>query len=109
LLKEEISSGGVVVFNNAILLLRKFNGDWVLPKGKVEQGETLEQAALREVSEESGVISIATDGALTRFLDIKSVDKALLNIYFGQVTEGREKGMKAAINKFKSRNGGKDK
>lgn len=61
------------------------------------------------VSEESGVISIATDGALTRFLDIKSVDKALLNIYFGQVTEGREKGMKAAINKFKSRNGGKDK
>ena len=55
MLKEEISSGGVVVFNNAILLLRKFNGDWVLPKGKVEQGETLEQAALREVSEESGV------------------------------------------------------
>ena len=55
MLKEEISSGGVVVFNNAILLLRKFNGDWVLPKGKVEQGEILEQAALREVSEESGV------------------------------------------------------
>ena len=55
MLKEEISSGGVVVFNNEILLLRKFNGDWVLPKGKVEQGETLEQAALREVSEESGV------------------------------------------------------
>ena len=36
-------------------LLRKFNGDWVLPKGKVEEGENNEEAALREVSEETGV------------------------------------------------------
>ncbi|RKD33402.1 NUDIX hydrolase [Thermohalobacter berrensis] len=54
-MKEEISSGGVVVFGNAILLLRKYNGDWVLPKGKVEEGETLRQTAAREVYEEGGV------------------------------------------------------
>lgn len=54
-MKEIISAGGIVNFNNTILLLRKFNGDWVLPKGKVEQGETLRQAALREVFEETGV------------------------------------------------------
>ena len=29
-------------------------GDWVLPKGKMESGETLEEAALREVKEETG-------------------------------------------------------
>ena len=29
-------------------------GDWVLPKGKMESGETLEEAALREVEEETG-------------------------------------------------------
>jgi 8-oxo-dGTP diphosphatase len=29
--------------------------DWSLPKGKVDPGETLEQAALREVEEETGV------------------------------------------------------
>ena len=52
---EEISSGGVVVFGNTILLLKKFNGDWVLPKGRIEKDETLEEAALREVLEESGV------------------------------------------------------
>lgn len=55
MLKEEISSGGVVVFNNSILLLKKFNGDWVLPKGKIESGESSSEAALREVLEESGV------------------------------------------------------
>ncbi len=51
---KEVSAGGVVVFNNAILLLKKFNGDWVLPKGRIEPGETLEETALREVFEESG-------------------------------------------------------
>lgn len=54
-MKEEISSGGVVVFGNAILLLKKYNGDWVLPKGKVEDGEDKADAALREVFEESGI------------------------------------------------------
>lgn len=51
----EISSGGVVVFGNTILLLKKYNGDWVLPKGRLEQGESIKSAALREVLEESGV------------------------------------------------------
>ncbi len=54
-MREEISAGGVVLFGNAILLLRKYNGDWVLPKGKVEKNEEKDEAALREVSEESGV------------------------------------------------------
>lgn len=53
-MREEISSGGVVVFDKSILLLRKFNGDWVLPKGRVEQNEELADAALREVFEEAG-------------------------------------------------------
>ena len=54
-MREEISSGGVIVFGNAILLLKKYNGDWVLPKGKVEPGEKKDEAALREVFEESGL------------------------------------------------------
>lgn len=62
-MKEEISAGGVVVFGNAILLLRKYNGDWVLPKGRVEKDEKLQEAALREVKEETGV-----DAILDRYL-----------------------------------------
>lgn len=53
-----ISCGGVVIFRGKILLLyknyrNKYEG-WVLPKGTVEEGETFEETALREVLEESG-------------------------------------------------------
>ncbi len=51
----EVSAGGVVIFGNAILLLKKYNGDWVLPKGRIEKNEKVEATALREVLEESGV------------------------------------------------------
>lgn len=54
-MKKIVSAGGIVSFHNTILMLKKFNGDWVLPKGKTEEGETLEQTALREVFEETGV------------------------------------------------------
>jgi len=54
-MRQEVSAGGVVVFGNAILLLRKYNGDWVLPKGKVEENEDINGAATREVFEEGGV------------------------------------------------------
>lgn len=52
---KEISAGGVVIQGKDVLVLRKFRGDWVLPKGRIEAGETLEETALREVGEESGV------------------------------------------------------
>lgn len=54
-MREEKSAGGVVVFGNAVLLLKKYNGDWVLPKGKIEKGEGKEDAAVREVREEAGI------------------------------------------------------
>lgn len=37
------------------------------------------------VSEETGIISVAVDGKLSRFLDIKTVEKTLLNIYLSQI------------------------
>ncbi len=38
-----------------LLIHRERYDDWSLPKGKLEPGETWEQAALREVEEETGV------------------------------------------------------
>lgn len=56
---EATSCGGVVIFRGKILLLyknyrNKYEG-WVFPKGTVEAGEELDETALREVEEESGV------------------------------------------------------
>lgn len=34
---KEVSAGGVVTFRNTILLLKRFNGDWVLPKGSIKK------------------------------------------------------------------------
>ena len=49
------AAGGIVVRDDGKMLLIKRNGRWDLPKGKVENGETLLQAALREVEEETGI------------------------------------------------------
>lgn len=53
------AAGGIVVRGGLVLLLRKRNLDEiVLPKGHVEDGETLEETALREVREETGYRSL---------------------------------------------------
>jgi 8-oxo-dGTP pyrophosphatase MutT (NUDIX family) len=36
-------------------IYREARGDWTFPKGKLDDGETFEQAALREVLEETGM------------------------------------------------------
>lgn len=64
---EVISAGGIVIHNNKLLMLRKKNGDWVLPKGRIEPGETLEETAIREVKEETNATGEILDyiGATT--------------------------------------------
>jgi 8-oxo-dGTP pyrophosphatase MutT (NUDIX family) len=52
---EEICAGGVVLQSGRFLALRRRNGVWLLPKGHVDPGETLEQTAVREVNEETGL------------------------------------------------------
>lgn len=49
------AAGGIVETDEGRRLLILRNGRYDLPKGKVEAGETLRQAALREVQEETGV------------------------------------------------------
>lgn len=41
-----------------IVLLQDLKARWSIPKGHVESGETLEQTAIREVGEETGLKSL---------------------------------------------------
>lgn len=63
-IERYVAAGGVIVCDGLVLVLRWPNrGEIRLPKGHIEPGETVRQAALREAREESGYVElqIATD------------------------------------------------
>lgn len=60
-----VAAGGVVVDGDRVLLLdRPSLGEVRLPKGHVEEGETVEAAAVREVVEETGYADVVIDADL---------------------------------------------
>src|SRR4051812_28786950 len=53
---EVRAAGGLVVRDGAVAVVhRPRYDDWSLPKGKLDPGESWEEAAVREVEEETGV------------------------------------------------------
>lgn len=50
-----VAGGGVVSNSDKDILLMYRRGYWDLPKGKLDDGETIEECALREVHEETGL------------------------------------------------------
>jgi 8-oxo-dGTP diphosphatase len=54
----EIEAAGGVVLDDegrVVIVHRQRYDDWSLPKGKLDPGESFEEAALREVEEETGL------------------------------------------------------
>ena len=52
------AAGGIVCNDKKQLLFIKRMGKWDLPKGKIEKGESIEEAAVREVEEECGISEV---------------------------------------------------
>ena len=52
---KEVSAGVVVFKDDLVLIIKHKNGHIDFPKGHVEGNETLEETAIREVFEETGI------------------------------------------------------
>lgn len=75
------AAGGIVTDDDGNLLIIHRNGRWDLPKGKVEAGETLLQAAIRETTEETGINADIQNNCLNSLNPIKTYH--IFNLYGG--------------------------
>jgi 8-oxo-dGTP pyrophosphatase MutT (NUDIX family) len=57
-MKKIIAAGGLVLNDKEELLMIFRRGKWDLPKGKLDDGEKIEDCAMREVKEETGLQEI---------------------------------------------------
>jgi 8-oxo-dGTP diphosphatase len=72
------AAGGLIVRSDGRIAVihRPRYDDWSLPKGKLEDGESFEDGALREVREETGIRGrIVEELSPTRYVDRKGRDK----------------------------------
>lgn len=53
------AAGGLVLNPKKEILFIYRNGIWDLPKGRIEKGESIETAAVREVEEECGIFNLS--------------------------------------------------
>jgi 8-oxo-dGTP diphosphatase len=87
---EVLAAGGLVLRDDHVAVVhRPKYDDWSLPKGKLDEGEDFEQAALREVWEETGIrCSLGRELGDTTYTDHK--DRSKLVRYYEMRPESGE-------------------
>jgi 8-oxo-dGTP pyrophosphatase MutT (NUDIX family) len=85
-MEQHLTHAGGVVFRNSrgerlFLVVSSSDGiSWVLPKGHIEPGESPEQAALREIVEEAGIVGEVVEQLSVRNF-IKNGQPALIQYF----------------------------
>ncbi len=72
------AAGGVVINDNEEILFIYRLDKWDLPKGKCEHGESYEETALREVTEECGINDLRIEKTLTTTMHTYEQDGVLI-------------------------------
>jgi len=83
-LRREFSAGGVVIKDRKeVLLIKNPSNIWTFPKGHIEKGETKEEAAVREVKEETNIDAEIVDylGEISYFFTWQGI-KVYKTVYF---------------------------
>jgi len=100
-----VTAAGGMVFNDKkeILFIYR-NKRWDLPKGKVEKGESLKEAALREVIEETGIQELEIRDFLQETFHVFQRKKKyklkvthwfeMFSVYSGEFTPEKSEGIK---------------
>lgn len=57
-IRQRIAVRGVIYEGNRILMVKTNRGDYKFPGGGVEEGESLKEALLREIAEETGYVDV---------------------------------------------------
>jgi 8-oxo-dGTP diphosphatase len=71
----EVCVGAIVIDDERLLLIRRgrgaAQGEWSIPGGRVERGEMMIEAVVRELEEETGLIGVVTElvGVVERISD----------------------------------------
>ena len=80
-----VAVGGVVIKEDRVLLVRRgkppSEGEWAIPGGSVELGETLQEAVRREILEETG-ISIRVGEPVHIFDDVRRDEAGHIRFHY---------------------------
>ena len=90
--RPEVCVGAVAVRRNDLLMIRRGHGpgagEWSVPGGRVERGETLAEAVVREVHEETGLEVVC--GAMMGWVERIAVDHHFVILDFEVVVISQE-------------------
>ena len=103
---EQAAGGKVLNEKNEVLFIYRFN-KWDLPKGKLENGESISECAIREVEEECGITNLQIEKELqTTYHIFERNGKIILKItywflmktiYKGKLTPQTEEGIEQVV------------
>lgn len=89
-----VAAGGIVENENREILFQFRRGVWDLPKGKLDDGESIEECAAREVEEETGLKNVELGellGITTHYYVERGVEIEKETYWYAMKVKGKQR------------------